>query len=53
MTNEALSVRSDIASTGASTKAAFNQSSEDCLASVYTHSECDPVRSVRGATMLA
>ena len=36
-----------MASTGVSTKAAFNFSNKDCSASVHTHLECDPVRLVR------
>ena len=53
MTNEVLLVRSGMASTGASTKAAYNISNEDCLVSIHTYSECDPVRSVRGAAISA
>ena len=53
ITNEVLSVRSVMASTGVFTKATFNLSKKDCSVSIYTHSECDPVRSVRGAAMSA
>ena len=53
MINEELSVRSGMASTGASTKAAFNLSIEDYPASILTHPEYDSVRSVRGAAMSA
>ena len=42
-----------MASTGASTKAAFKLSNKDYSTLVHTHSEFDPVRSVRGAAMSA
>ena len=53
MTDKVLLVRSGMSNTGASTKAALNLSNEDCLALVYTHTQCDPVKSVRGAVMSA
>ena len=53
MANEAFSVRYGMASTRESTKVAFNLSNEDCSVSVHTHSECDLVRSIRGAAMSA
>ena len=53
MINKVLSVRSGIASSGVSNKAAFNLPNEDCSVSVHTYSECSPVWSVRGAAMSA
>ena len=53
MTNEALSVRSGMANTGASTKDAFNLSNEDCSISAHTYSEGNPVKSVRSVAMSA
>ena len=53
MTNEVLSVRSSMASTRESIKAAFNLSNEYCSASVHHYTEYDSFRSVRGAAMSA
>ena len=53
MTNEALLVKSSMASTGASIKAAFNLSNKDCLASVHTYHNAIQLGLVRGVAMLA
>ena len=53
MENELFSVRSGMASTGASTKATVNLSNEDYSTSVHIHSKYDHVRSVRDAAMSA
>ena len=42
---------SGIANTDTSTKAAFNLSNKNYSTSVHTHSECNPVRSIRGAAI--